>query len=249
MFKKSILSIISAALVAILPTVGFADAKEDILLMGLYRGFDKATFSFDIQVTAYQNKKAKGAPQVASVYYRSTDAALVDFKSPSTVAGRRILTEGKNMWMILPTSSRTIRVSADDRLLGQASNGDILNIPVEKYSYAYSGTETVKGRNYKRIVATLRGSGATYARVDFLLEDGTNKPFRSYHFSRSGKLVKVAEYLAFRKSGGQERVSKIALIDPIVKSNVTIMQFKNYRQRNLPGSMFKKAALRQALNF
>jgi hypothetical protein len=249
MFKKTIRSLFAALMIVATPTLSLADAKEDIMSMGLYRGFDKAAFSFDLKITEFQNNKAKGSAQVASVYYRSTSATLVEFQSPSTVAGRRILTEGKNMWMVLPTSSRTIRVSADDRLLGQASNGDILNIPVEKYTYAYNGNETVKGRSYKRIVATLRGSGATYARVDFLLEDGTNKPFRSYHFSRSGKLVKVAEYVSFRKSGGQERVSKIALIDPIVKSNVTILQFGNYRKRNLPQSMFTKAAMRQALNF
>lgn len=249
MFKKTIRSLFAALLIGATPTLGLAGPKEDIMLMGLYRGFDKAAFSFDIKITDYKNNKAKGSAQVASVFYRSTSATLVEFKSPSTVAGRRILTEGKNMWMVLPTSSRTIRVSADDRLLGQASNGDILNIPLEKYKYSYNGTETVKGKSYNRIVAKLRGGGATYSRVDFLVEPGTNKPFRSYHFSHSGKLVKVAEYVSFRNSGGQQRVSKIALIDPIVKSNVTIMQFGNYRKRNLPKSMFTKSAMRQALNF
>jgi len=249
MFKKTIRTFFAAVLIAATPTLCFAGPKEDVMQMGLYRGFDKAAFSFDIQITEFQNNKATGRAQVASVYYRGTSAVLVEFKSPSTVAGRRILTEGNNMWMVLPTSSRTIRVSADDRLLGQASNGDILNIPIEKYSYSYNGTETVKGRSYKRIVAKLRGGGATYSRVDFLVETGSNKPFRSYHFSRSGKLVKIAEYVTFRTSGGQERVSKIALIDPIVKSNVTVMQFGNYRKRNLPTSMFTKSAMRQALNF
>ncbi|MEQ5870015.1 outer membrane lipoprotein-sorting protein [Sagittula sp. NFXS13] len=247
--KQTFRRILTAAAFALLPAMSFAGAKDDILEMGLYRGFDQAAFTFDTQITAYVNNKPKGSSQVATVYYRSTDATLVAFKSPATFAGRRILTEGNSMWMVLPTSSRTIRVSADDRLMGQASNGDILNIPVEKYSYAYNGTETVNGKTYKRIVAKLSRGSAMYSRVDFLLAEGSNKPFRSYHFSGSGKLLKIAQYAAFRNFAGHERVTKIALIDPIVKSNVTVMHFDNYRQRNLPQAMFRKSALRNAINF
>ena len=246
---KTLTRLAIAACVAVLPAFAMAGAKEDILAMGLYRGFDGVPFSFDTKITAYKNGKATGAAQVATILYRNSGATLVEFHSPASFAGRRILTEGSNMWMSLPTSSRTIRVSADDRLMGQASNGDILNIPTEKYSYEYSAPETVDGREYKRIVAKLNGGAALYSRVDFLLDPASNKPFRSYHFSKSGKLLKIAEYQAFKAFAGHPRVTKITLIDPIATSNVTVMQFDKYAQRDLPKAMFSKSEIRSSLNY
>ena len=44
MFKNVIRSTLFLTLVALFPATATADAKEDILLMGLYRGFDEAAF-------------------------------------------------------------------------------------------------------------------------------------------------------------------------------------------------------------
>lgn len=232
-----------------LPVLAQADAASDIRQMDLYRGFAEGQFAFDTKIQDYKGGRANGTAQVASVYFRSHDAVLVDFTAPKAFDGRRILTEGGNMWLSMPSSARTIRVSADDRLMGQASNGDLLNIPLDRYSYAYGPSENVKGRDYTRIVAQLKGGSAQYSRVDFLVEPGSNKPFRSYHFGRSGKLVKVVEYRKFGNSGGRQRVTQIALIDPVKSGNVTVMDFGKYRKQSLPAALFSRDAIRGALNF
>lgn len=253
MFKSLLNTLMTAATLSIaaltLPSATLAGAKEDIYAMDAYRGYPEGQFAFDAKITAYKNGRATGPAQTASVYYRDEAAILVDFHGPKAFKGRRILTEGKNMWLSMPTSARTIRVSADDRLMGQASNGDILNIPLSRYSYSYADPEVVKGKTYNRVVAKLKGGSALYSRVDFLLNPKDNKPFRSYHFGRSGKLVKIVEYRKFAKSGGRSRVTQIALIDPVVTSNVTTMDFRKYRKAKLPAALFSRDAIRNSLNF
>lgn len=246
---KSLLKTLALTVSLTLPSLLAAGATEDMRAMDAYRGYPTGGFAFDTKIQAYKGGSPTGSAQLATVYFRTHSAVLVDFHGPKAFKGRRILTEGKNMWLSMPTSARTIRVSADDRLMGQASNGDILNIPLDRYKYSYGPQETVGGKAYNRIVAKLKGGSALYARVDFLVQPGSNKPFRSYHFGRSGKLVKIVEYRKFANSGGRQRVTQIALIDPVRTSNVTIMQFNKYRRQKLPASLFSRDAIRGALNF
>lgn len=248
MFKKA-LATLAMILCVGMPAAALADATSDANQMWSYRGIPNSAFAFQTTVTAYRDGKKKGPTQTADVYFRTYEAVLVDFTAPSSFKGRRILFEGKRMWLALPSSARTIRVSADDRLMGEASNGDILNIPLERYTVAYGADETVDGSTYKRLVATLK-SGATslYSRVDFLVDRETNKPYRSFHFAKSGKLVKIAEYRKFATIGGSERVTQMVLIDPVVTNRFTVMTFSKYREARLPQSMFSKTSIKSEIS-
>ena len=121
-------------LVLLLGPAAHADPAADLNAMSLYRGFPGQSFVFDLTVSTFRGGKQVGPTQQSSVYFRDYDAVLVDFSAPASYAGRRILFSGQQMWMALPSSSRSVRISAADRLMGDASNGDILNIDPARYT-------------------------------------------------------------------------------------------------------------------
>lgn len=224
-------------------------AMDALLQMGLYRGFADQPFIFDMEITRYKDGAQAGAAQKSSVLFRDFSAVLVDFTAPASYAGRRILFSGQQMWLSLPNTSRMVRISASDRLVGEASNGDILNINLGLYEAGMQDDEEVDGHRYTRISAVSTQAGVLYPKVDFLLEKGSGRPFRSYHFAASGKLLKVAQYTRFAQDGGRERLRQMALIDPNDSKSYTVMEFSNYRKADLPAGIFAPAAIRNPLSY
>lgn len=246
--SRIVLLTLTLLLLALPGAAARADPAADLREMSLYRGFADQPFVFDLTVSTFRGGKQVGPTQQSSVYFRDFDAVLVDFSAPASYAGRRILFSGQQMWMALPSSSRSVRISAADRLMGDASNGDILNIDPARYTATALADETLKGVAYKRISAVANDAGVLYPRVDFLLEPGSNRPYRSYHYAASGKVLKVAQYMRFADDGGRERLSQLLLVDPANGGNYTMMQFRNYRTAELPAGMFAQSAIRNPLH-
>jgi hypothetical protein len=234
---------------ALLPAFVQADPATDLREMSLYRGFADEPFIFDMQISTFRGDKQSGPTQQSSVLFRTFSAVLVDFTAPAAYTGRRILFSGQQMWLSLPNTSRMVRISAADRLMGEASNGDILNIDLDLYTLEALAIEVVDGVDYKRISAVANQPGMLYPRVDFLLDQQTNRPFRSYHFASSGKVLKVAQYVKFDVDGGRERLRQLILLDPANSANYTVMEFSNYRAEDLPAAIFAPSAIRNPMNY
>ncbi|WP_095147748.1 outer membrane lipoprotein-sorting protein [Pseudomonas sp. Irchel s3a18] len=234
---------------ALLPALVHADPEADLREMSLYRGYADEPFIFDMHVATFRGGKQSGPTQQSSVLFRNFSAVLVDFTAPAAYAGRRILFSGQQMWLSLPNTSRMVRISAADRLMGEASNGDILNIDLDLYTIEELKIEVVDGVDYKRVSAVAKQPGVLYPRVDFLLEQQSNRPFRSYHFASSGKVLKVAQYVKFDVDGGRERLRQLILLDPGNSANYTVMEFSHYRTADLPAVIFAPAAIRNPLNY
>lgn len=233
----------------LMPTLVHADPEADLREMSLYRGFAEEPFIFDMRIATFRGGKQSGPTQQSSVLFRDFSAVLVDFTAPAAYAGRRILFSGQQMWLSLPNTSRMVRISAADRLMGEASNGDILNIDLDLYDIEAHEDEGVEGVDYKRISAVANQPGVLYPRVDFLLDKQTSRPFRSYHFASSGKVLKVAQYVKFGVDGGRERLRQLILLDPANSANYTVMEFSHYRAADLPSALFAPSAIRNPLNY
>src|SRR5437870_3850717 len=70
------------------------------------------------------------------VYTKGRTRGLIVFRSGSG-NGRKILTAGPRMWLIVPGASRPIPVTANQRLLGGASMGDVASL---RFAEDYTAT-------------------------------------------------------------------------------------------------------------
>ena len=69
------------------------------------------------------------------------------------------------------------------------------------------------------------------------------KPIKSEYYARSGKLLKTAQYKAFKEFNGELKVHKMLLSDPLISGSYTWMLFDNYRSSELPDALFNKEAI------
>ena len=53
---------------------------------------------------------------------------LVRFAEPPRDAGKMVLYKGTNLWFYDPNSKASIRISPQQRLIGQAAEGDVLSV-------------------------------------------------------------------------------------------------------------------------
>src|SRR3954465_15005725 len=82
------------------------------------------SFSVDVELTSIATS-GKTDTSRFRVYGKSSDRSVVEFTFPQTEKGKYLLMLRDAMWIYMPTASRPIRISPLQRLMGQASNGDV----------------------------------------------------------------------------------------------------------------------------
>ena len=81
---------------------------------------------------------------------------LVRYSDPPRDAGKLVLMDGPAMWFYDPASKASIRISPQQRLIGQASNGDVMTVNLARdYTAKLAGAETLKDadRRDRRLLA------------------------------------------------------------------------------------------------
>src|SRR3954454_21154255 len=82
------------------------------------------SFSVDVELTSTV-PSGKTDTSRFRVYGKSSDRSVVEFTFPQTEKGKYLLMLRDAMWIYIPSASRPIRISPLQRLMGQASNGDV----------------------------------------------------------------------------------------------------------------------------
>src|SRR5712672_100686 len=82
------------------------------------------SFSVDVELMSV-TPDGKSNTSRFRVYGKGADRSIVEFTYPQTEKGKYLLMLRDAMWIYMPTSSRPIRISPLQRLMGQASNGDV----------------------------------------------------------------------------------------------------------------------------
>src|SRR5207249_9803379 len=104
-----------------------------------------SSFTVDVQINNFRNDKPFHA-DAYQVSIKGADHTLVKFMSPED-KGKSLLMVEEGMWLYLPSASRPIRVTALQRLSGNANNGDIAQTNLaQNYSAVVAGEENGGGK-------------------------------------------------------------------------------------------------------
>jgi hypothetical protein len=208
-----------------------------------FRGLDNAGFSFDITNVSYKAGRDARTNQL-SVDVKAVKS-LVTFESPARQKGRVLLKQDNDMWLYIPGTRKVIRISPAQRLLGETSNGDVTgsNLALD-YDATLSSEESDQPQGHIKLILTAKNKTVSYQKVVFWLEEkAPYKPIRSEYYARSGKLLKTADYKAFKDFNGELKIHKMLLTDPLIEGSYTWMLFDNYRATDLPDARFSKEAI------
>ena len=207
-------------------------------------------FSVTVTLTEFQAGKQVDTSTLTS-YSRTQQqggqfASLIRFVLPARDAGKLMLKNGNDLWFYDPASKASVRLSPQQRLLGQASNGDVVTVNLAKdYKATLVGDEEIQdGERRKRKAHKLALAAvtpdATYASIEMWVDVENNRPLKARFFAESSRLLKTAYYRRFQPQLGAERPTETVIIDGLNPQSVTLMRFSDYKERTIPDTWMQR---------
>ncbi len=171
---------------------------------------------------------------------------LLQYTEPPRDAGKRVLLDGRSFWFFDPASQSSVRISAQQRLVGQAAIGDVLTVNLAAdYTATLLGTESIddaarQKRNAWRLELKASSDTAVYNRVEYWVEQGTFRPVKGKFYSDSGRLLKIIYYRNYAERLGAIRPAESVIIDAVDSSLATIATFADAKFQEVPDAWFQR---------
>jgi hypothetical protein len=174
---------------------------------------------------------------------------LVRFVDPPRDAGKAVLLDASKMWFYDPASKTSVRISPQQRLTGQASDGDVLTVNLARdYTAKLVGEETLKDADKIERVAwhldlIAATSDAMYGRLEYWVEKDSYRAIKVKFYSDSGRLLKIAYYRKFQDVLGGVRPTETIIIDAVDTNLVTTVTATDFRAVDIPDAWFQRESL------
>jgi len=219
------------------------DAQSILAASDAVRNPDKP-FGLTVLLIEYRNGRQVG-DNTLQVYSRADlnsgqFRSLVRFVAPPRDADKLMLKNGNDMWFFDPSSKATIRISPQQRLLGQAANGDVVTVNLAKdYHAELAAEEDVQDgdrqmRHCYKLAVSATAPNVTYDHLEMWIAVGSNRPVKARYYSESGRLLKSAYFRRFQTQLGGERPTETIIIDGLDPNWVTVMRYSDYAWREVP---------------
>lgn len=208
------------------------DPDEIVRKADLKRGLGNISHSFKVAITNKDNKK-----ETFLVYFKDVNTSLTEQIEPERARGRKLLMNDYDMWLFTKNTKKPIRISLEQKLTGEVSNGDIART---NYAEDYAATLLdSKGDSY-RLELKAKNKKVTYGRIEYLVKKKDFIPAEATFFAVSGKPLKKAVFSGFKKIDGVDRSTIMTITDHIQKDRVSVMEFSDHKRENFKESMFNK---------
>lgn len=174
---------------------------------------------------------------------------LIRFLQPRRDNGKLLLKDGADLWFYDPAGKASIRISAQQRLLGQAANGDVVTTDlVRDYSAVLAGAVTLQdaegqSRDTVQLELTARHADVTYARMQLWLDPHNGQSVKAALYAQSGTLLKTAWFRHYKTALGQLRPSETIIIDGLDPQLVTVIQSQDHQAMDVPAQWLQRQAL------
>jgi len=232
-----------------LPTQAAPSAQEILAASDAVRN---PPYPFGVTNTLVEFRNGKQTGNSTLVIHSRVDAgsgqfrSLVRFAAPARDAGKAMLYSGKDLWFYDPASKASVRLSPQQRLLGQASNGDVVTVNLAlDYQATDAGEEEVQDgeramRHCHKLNLVARSADASYHHIDIWIDTGNQQPVKARFYAESGKLLKTAYFRHYRPQLGAQRPTETVIIDGLDPSWVTVMRFTDWQQREVPEAWLQR---------
>jgi hypothetical protein len=233
-----------AVLLALLAPCARAQSPDEV--HAWLEGIDRTRNAFDEAViTAHAAQWAGNAEQPGAVdfdvYTKGRDKALIVFRGGKN-SGRKILTNGDRMWLLVPGASNPLPITANQRLMGGASVADVarLRFADDYTAAARPGSENVEGRATRVLDLTAKSGKAPYPKVVLWYDPAAKLPVKVLFSLPSGKEAKEVVFSGFGTSHGKTTVTRMDIRDLLGRdSNVTTrLEYRDYKPAKLSDEIF-----------
>jgi hypothetical protein len=159
--------------------------------------------------------------------------SLVLMQSPAE-KGQKVLMLADDFWLLMPNSQRPLRITPMQKLLGDASTGDIATMSwAEDYTAQLVGDESCGDAPCTHLSLTAARKGVTYARIELWIGKTKHEPLRADLYVQSDKLAKQASFV-MDKPGAPTAVSEMVLRDQLSNHKETRVRYLARKERTVP---------------
>jgi outer membrane lipoprotein-sorting protein len=232
------------------PATGGAPSPQDVVTaLDRVRNPDQP-FRVTLSIVEYLSNKARDRTGLI-VYSREDKQSgqfnnLVRYAAPPRDAGKLVLLKGGNLWFYDPASKASIRISPQQRLTGQASEGDVLTVNLARdYATTIVGEENLQDADHKsrdcwHLDMKAATPDAAYNRIEYWVERETNRSVKGKFYADSGRLLKIAYYHQYEQRLGGMRPTEVILIDAVNSNLATTINYSDYRFQGIPDAWFQR---------
>jgi hypothetical protein len=207
---------------------------------------------FRLTNTLVEYVDGKARDHVVLVIYAREDKTTFRFSNiaryvePPRDFGKIALLSPPAFWFYDPAAKSSIRISPQQRLIGQASDADVLTVNLARdYKAAILGEETIQDADRKErqtwhLELTAATEEAVYARMEYWIERGSFRSVKAKFYSDSGRLLKIAYYRKYQEQLGGVRPTETVIIDAVDSKLVTTITASDYRYQDIPDTWFQR---------
>jgi len=229
--KKSIL----CAALALAAAGAFAQDVPALLKAADKYRMSSDNMQVDTQISVFNTDGSPDKERRYTVFAQARHQSLVLMQSPAE-KGQKVLMLGDDFWLLMPGSQRPLRITPMQKLLGDASTGDIATM-----SWADDYTGTVAGEEHcgepeqacVHLSLAAARKGVTYQRIELWLGKAKHEPVRADLYVQSDKLAKQARFV-MDKPAAPTTVTAMLLRDQLTNKKETQVRYLARKERTVP---------------
>jgi len=205
----------------------------------------------DTQVTTFNADGSPDKERRYTVFAQAGRKSLVLMLSP-VEKGQKVLMLGDDFWLVMPGSQRPLRITPMQKLLGDASTGDIATMNwAGDYTGQLVGEEPCQPELTAPVCLHLSlqaaRKGVTYQRIELWVGKARHEPVRADLFVQSDKLAKQARFV-MDKAANPATVSEMVLVDQLSNKKETRIKYLARKERTVPGEWLNPMFLARNAN-
>jgi len=194
----------------------------------------------DTQISVFNTDGSVDKERLYRVFAQTAHQSLVLMQSPAE-KGQKVLMLGDDFWLLMPGSQRPMRITPMQKLLGDASTGDIATMSwAEDYSGTLVGEErcgeagaVVAATPCLHLSLSAARKGVTYQRIELWLGKARHEPIRADLYVQSDKLAKQARFV-MDKPHAPTMVNEMVLLDKLSNHKETRVRYLGRKERVVP---------------
>jgi outer membrane lipoprotein-sorting protein len=250
-FSVMVRRLVALALVNALPILAVAapSAQSILAASDAIRNPGKP-FSLAVTLIEYRNGRQSDTTTLA-LYAKAAAVggqfrSLLRFIAPPRDTGKLMLKNGNDLWLYDPSSKASIRLSPQQRLLGQAANGDVVTVDLAKdYHAQLAAEEDVQdgerqARHCYKLLLAAAAPDVTYHHIEMWIDTASSRPVKAKFYTESDRLLKTAYYRHYEPQLGVERPTETVIIDGLDPNWVTVMRYNEYAWRDVPEAWLQR---------
>ncbi|WP_342627776.1 outer membrane lipoprotein-sorting protein [Nguyenibacter vanlangensis] len=208
------------------------------------------SFSARVTLTEYRDG-AQSDSAALMIYSRPSENSgqyynLVRYEAPARDNGKLLLHKGVDLWFFDPASAASVRISPQARLLGEASNGDVMTTNLGKdYRATLLRTENTEDAAHHVhecavLHLTAEREDVPYNGADYWIDRTTAVPVKINFLTSEGRVLKTAYFRRFDNVLGVQRPTETVILDGLNPHWITVMRTGAFTPREISVAWFQR---------